>query len=160
MAMAKISHLMGFPGFKMEYIVSDVLHCCDLGTTQDAIGNVLADWLRAIRKRDGWNKAAAIALLNDRLRQYRRQFRPPTAINRITAEMIQQRNKQPKLRAKGPETRHLVRFAVQLCLELLHINDDTRTQVRYRCVSALFEFYHAMNASPSDAVETKRWDGV
>ena len=156
MSNAKLSPLMGFPGFKMEYIVIDVLHCCDLGITQDAIGNVLADWLQGVRQRDGCNKAEALALLNDRLKHYRKVFQPPTAINRIMAEMVQSKNKMPKLRAKGAETRHLVRFAVELCLELLDVGDLPRSQVRYRCLSALFEFYNTMSTCPFDPVQAKR----
>ena len=155
-ANAKLSPLIGFPGFKMEYIVIDVLHCCDLGITQDAIGNALAEWLREIKKATRCNKPSAISLLNDRLKQYRKIFRPATAINRITAEMIQQKGKEPKLKAKGAETRHHVRFAVELCLEMLGLGDDARSQVRYRFLSALDEFYHAMCASPFDPVEARR----
>ena len=41
----EVCPLFALPGFRLAFIGIDVLHCCDLGITQDLAGNVLWEYI-------------------------------------------------------------------------------------------------------------------
>ena len=115
----------------------DILHACDLGITQDTLGNVFWEALRELCP--GKNEHERIRHLCQKMKEYYKLFKPPCQLQTLTKEitekdskknkmtkrnkndtkeMIKHDKKTPKLRAKGAETRHLVSFGLQLANEM------------------------------------------
>ena len=93
----------------MNMVVIDVLHCMDLGCTQDMLGNVLWEGLSLY---PGRAKGARLREMWLAIKAHYKAMRTPVQLEAITQEMIKQENKSPKLRAKGAATRHLVLFGL------------------------------------------------
>ena len=123
-------------------VAIDVLHACDLGCTQDAVGHILWEALEKLMK--GNSRAARLQRLQLRLKGYYKSHKPPAQIQTLTLEMIRSTNgkktKTPKLRAQGAETRHIVPFALELAQDLHHKFNSSHSQT-LSMVSKLFDFY-------------------
>ena len=82
------SALFESPGFVLDYISLDSMHCGDLGVFQDAIGGLFffemanKDWHRSY--------AAGIEYLNEELRQYYRAH-PGLSQIHLTVNMVKER---------------------------------------------------------------------
>ena len=91
----------------------DVLHALDLGVSQSALGNLFFEFWRSPLSKERNRKLKTVELWN-LVKEYYKEFRPPTKINALTVEMVEQDGKSPKFRGKGAETRHLVPFGLIL----------------------------------------------
>ena len=146
------SPLFNAIGFSLDMVMIDVLHCMDLGCTQDILGNIFweaIDWLCTT----GRTKKDKVAELWSKVRVYYSQLQPPTQLQGLTLEMIKGQKKAPKLRAKGAETRHLVPFAVLLAEEMAQVRGDTHGITVLRIASNLFDVYNIFSCEPFDAKE-------
>ena len=104
------SSIFESPGFQLDYIALDSMHCGDLGVFQDAIGGLL--WLEIDNK--SWHRSHAIgvAWLNLQLKDFYRANPGLSAIN-LTVSMLQgQKRSYPTLKSKAAECRHLAAFGV------------------------------------------------
>eukprot|EP00974_Lingulodinium_polyedra_P087637 8495592-Lingulodinium_polyedra.AAC.1 len=99
------SCLFSLPGFDLEMVTIDVLHACDLGVAQDAIGNVLWEYVHSPLC-PGATLAARVKEAWVHLKEYYANTNAPNRLQTLTPTMIKQEKSPPKLRAKGAETRH------------------------------------------------------
>jgi hypothetical protein len=100
------------PGFKLEYVALDSMHCGDLGVFQDAIGGLL--FVEMANK--AWHRtyAQGVAWMNVELKKF---YGANPGLSRIhlTVNMIRPKDCAfPTLRSKAAECRHLAGFAVVL----------------------------------------------
>lgn len=136
-------------GFKLDMVMIDVLHCMDLGCTQDMLGNLFWEALDVVC--NGRGRKAKVDDLWSRIREYYKEFHPTTMLQGLTLEMIKQQKKSPKLRAKGAETRHLVPFGVLLAEEMAKIRSDVPGTTMLKIASGLFDLYSLFASEPFDA---------
>ena len=129
-------------------VMIDVLHCMDLGCTQEILGNLFYEALGTVCK--GRNKKEQCNELWQRIRDFYTEFDPTTKLQNLTVEMVKQPGKGPKLRAKGAETRHLAAFGVLLSKDLHNFCRDDRTLTMHRVASALFDLYCLFAQQPVD----------
>ena len=100
------------PGFVLEYIALDSMHCGDLGVFQDAIGGLF--FMEMANKDWHGSYAAGVAYLSEQLRLY---YRAHTGLSQIhlTNNMVKGKDGgYPSLKSKAAECRHLAGFAVVL----------------------------------------------
>ena len=133
-------------GFSLLMVMIDVLHCMDLGCSQDILGNIFWEAMPIVCK--GRSQKAQVEDLWGRIRQYYKEFQPTTTLQGLTVEMVRQRGKSPKLRAKGAETRHLVPFGVLVANELHQQVGTTRSETILKVAKSLFELYCLFAARP------------
>ena len=143
------SPLFSAIGFTLLMVMIDVLHCMDLGCSQDILGNIFWEAMPVVCK--GRSHKAQVHDLWDRIRKYNKEFNPSTALQGLTVEMVRRRGKSPKLRAKGAETRHLVPFGVLLAAELHDVLGTTRSQTILKVATLLFDLYCLFSARPVNA---------
>ena len=142
------SPLFSAIGFTLLMVMIDVLHCMDLGCSQDILGNIFWEAMPVVCS--GRSHKAQVHDLWDRIRKYNSEFKPTTVLQGLTVEMIKQRGKSPKLRAKGAETRHLVPFGVLLASEMHDILGTTRSETILKVATSLFDLYCLFGAEPVD----------
>ena len=143
------SPLFNAIGFKLAMVMVDVLHCMDLGCSQDILGNIFWEALPLVCK--GKNRKDQVDDLWDKIRDYYDEFEPSTKLQALTPEMVKQQKKGPKLRAKGAETRHLVPFGVFLAMEINDARQDAHGLLVVRVATSLFELYSLFHQKPIDA---------
>jgi hypothetical protein len=136
------SPLFRCPGFTTEFVCIGVLHCLDLGVSQDILGNVLweaVNWL-------GWpgNQANRVHQLWVWISQYYKDTKAPNKLEGLTLGMLRRPSEAPKLRAKGAQTRHLVPFGVLVAKALwLHVQCDHTKNV-LDLATALLDIHQLM----------------
>ena len=133
-------------GFSLLMVMIDVLHCMDLGCSQDILGNIFWEAMPIVCK--GRSQKAQVEDLWGRIRQYYKEFQPTTTLQVLTLEMVRQRGKSPKLRAKGAETRHLVPFGVLVANDLHQQVGTTRSETILKVANSLFELYCLFGTRP------------
>jgi hypothetical protein len=118
----------------------DVLHCMDLGVTQDILGSFLWEWVGA---NGSQRRKFRLLLLNQLLRKFYQSW--PSKVSQVdvlTQEMLKQKKKCPRLtQCKGAETRHLVPFALSLAQKMAVSKPTLFWQHRLACLEALNAFY-------------------
>ena len=136
--------MFSLPGFDISMVIIDALHACDLGVAQDAIGNVLWEYINSDSCPGGTQEARAkTAWLH--LKEYYNAMKSINRLQALTLPMIKQDAKPPKLRAKGAETRHVLGFAVQ-CAQRMHAASPTlHNTTMVKCISALMDIGMLMN---------------
>ena len=133
--------IFSLPGFNLSFVGIDVLHCCDLGITQDLIGNVLWEYVKRPGLVAGTKVADMVGKLGTNLDTYYRDCKTPCRIDALSEDMIKQSKKGPKLRAKGAETKGILRFAVQCAIRMSEILGDAHSRTVAACACALMDFY-------------------
>ena len=106
------SSLFEAPGFQLDFVAMDSMHCGDLGVFQDAIGGLL--FLEISRRGYHRNFAQGVRWLNSQLREY---YGANPALSKIhlTVSMLRPRETaHPTLKSKAAECRHLSGFAVSI----------------------------------------------
>jgi len=138
-----------FPGFRLSMVGVDVLHCMDLGVTQDILGSFLWEWVNALGA--VWSKRRLI-LLNQLLRRfYKSVTKKVPQVDVITKEMLKQKKSCPRLtQCKGAETRHLVPFVLELADKIATQKQTVFWTRRRACLEALNDFYNSIQV-PADA---------
>ena len=69
----------------------------------------------------------------------------------LMAENAKNTMQQPRLRAKAAETRYLVPFCYELCMEMRDAQNTIHNNTVLECVFHLFSFYMTMGRSPYNA---------
>ena len=106
-----ISNLFACPGFTVDCIAIDWLHCVDLGVCADFLGNLF--WM-LLPYQDGANVKERVSSLFLKIQDYYRANKVDNKLNNLTELMIRKSaSASPKLRASASEARALVGFAVQ-----------------------------------------------
>ena len=141
------SVLFDAPGFILDFIMVDVLHCLDLGVSQEAIGNLFYYFI-GLKFVPGNNQQERIQYLWTRISEYYKRARPPTRISNLTLEMVKRKGKSSRFRGKGAETRHLVPFCVELTEWILTQAPTTMNQSLADMFGQLFRFYNTMGTQP------------
>ena len=141
------SPLFSCPGFQLSMVVIDMLHACDLGVSQVALGNLFWELLPSF----GPNRAAQIKHLWERINTYYKYADVSSKIQTLTSKMIKQPSKKPKLRTKGGETRGLIRFAAELAREHFEAAGTDRAHALMRTFAVLYDCYLFVSAIPFDA---------
>ena len=150
--------LFKLPGFRLAFVGIDVLHCCDLGITQDLIGNVLWEFLTGgfLAGRNIGERTKELGL---RLKEHYKAMQTPVKIDRLTTEMVKQDRKGPKLRAKGAETKGVLPFAMAISLEMAKSKPTTHYKTIAAATSSLMDFYVLLDNDewqPAAASEASR----
>ncbi|CAE7362648.1 unnamed protein product [Symbiodinium sp. CCMP2592] len=132
-----LSPLLSLPGFVLSCVVLDWLHIVDLGVGADVIGNLFWLLITSNVYFPGSNKEQRLVRLWQRIRDFYKQFRPPSVLDNLTLEMIRREgaSKKPKLKAKGGECRYLVPFAFEISREFMQAYPEDGTM---RLVAGLF----------------------
>ena len=76
------SVLFSLPGFQLLMVTIDVLHACDLGTTQDFLGNLFFEAMENLFV--GANREARLKELWKDLKAYIKVMRPPSALQGLS----------------------------------------------------------------------------
>ena len=140
------SPLFNAVGFTLSMVLIDVLHCMDLGCSQDILGNIF--WAAMPIVCTGRSHKAQIHDLWMRISKYYKEFKPTTVLQGLTVEMVRRQGKSPKLKAKGAETRHLVPFGVLLAAEMNDMLGTTRSAAILKVASHLFDLYLLFSQRP------------
>ena len=106
------SSLFSCPGFRLDYLALDSMHCGDLGVFPDAIGGLM--YIEMQHKPWHSSFAAGVVWLNSQLKNYY-SANPHLTRVQLTVNMIKNRDcAYPTLKCKAAECRHLAGFAVYL----------------------------------------------
>lgn len=140
------SPLFNAIGFTLAMVVIDVLHCMDLGCSQDILGNIMWEAMPIVCK--GRSHKAQVSDLWERISKYNQEFKPSTVLQGLTLEMIKRQKKSPKLKAKGAETRHLVPFGVLLASEMHEVLKSTHSGSVLKVATLLFDLYCLFSERP------------
>lgn len=135
-------------GFTIAMVMIDVLHCMDLGCTQDILGNIMWEAMPVVCT--GRSQKAQVQDLWGRIKKYNDEFKPTTCLQGLTLEMIKKPKKSPKLRAKGAETRHLVPFGVLLASEMHEVLGTTHSGIVLRVATLLLDLYCLFAERPAN----------
>lgn len=95
------SPLFNCPGFLLSMVVIDMLHACDLGVAQIALGNLFFEIMPSL----GRNRTVQVKELWGKIRAYYEWSKPSTRLQGLTLEMIKRPGKKPKLKLKGGNAR-------------------------------------------------------
>ena len=128
-------------------VVTDVLHACDLGITQDLIGNVMWEYMHH-RACKGRNQGERVKYMWSLLKAHYQAMGTTTRLQALTREMIRQENTPPKLRAKGAETRGCLPWSLELSMEMAAATPSPHYQTVLQCVSRLMDLYMVMGVEP------------
>ena len=130
-------------GFKLEFLMIDVLHCVDLGVAALIAANVM--WEVMPLGQWGRNQQSQIEGLNQALKAwYRGQ---PASVSRVQGPLTVQRlrpdGQWPKLKCKAAATRHLSAFVLELATKY---NDGSRHARSVQAVAQLLvRFYEILD---------------
>ena len=164
------SALFVCPGFRLEHVALDSMHCGDLGVFQDAIGGI---FYVEVSNRDWYQSfGVGVQALNKQLRDY---FAANPHLSRIHLTMNMIKDKKtgvPSLKSKAAECRHLSGF----CLMLAHkhaAGSATRRALTFReerlqpyseeyrhlivgLASNLHHYHETCSQEPFDCIDCKR----
>ncbi len=127
----------------------DVLHCLDLGVSQEAIGNLFYLFICS-KFVAGKNQPEQLMVLWETINEYYKRVSPPTRISNLTLEMIKRSSKSPRFRGKGAETRHMVPFAMELSAWMYEQDKSELNQSIKDMFANLLSFYGTMGTEPFD----------
>eukprot|EP00974_Lingulodinium_polyedra_P051570 4961493-Lingulodinium_polyedra.AAC.1 len=133
--------LFSLPGVTLDTVCLDILHCCDLGCSQDALGNLMWEAVREVGFVPGANIQERVRSLWILLKEHYKTLKTPCCLQALSIEMIKQTGKPPKLRAKGAETRGLVPFGVEIAQLMCSKQPGPHTLALLRCMTGLLDFY-------------------
>jgi len=102
-------------GFRLECVLVDVMHACDLGICAAIMGNVL--WILAVRRRvfGGRTMADAVELMQIDLKAWYTQVKENSRLKgKLSVARLRGQDGYPKLKAKAAATRHMLPYAISL----------------------------------------------
>ena len=141
-----MSPLFDLPLFTFKNICIDILHACDLGVTQDIVGNILFLALGIVFL--GSNRKHQMDSLNLQLKDHYRVFKTKNRVGFVSEDMVKRSGKSPKFRAKGAETRHIVPFCLIVAKKFHEIVNDDMSMTMVRLMTSLMDFYMCLGHSP------------
>jgi len=126
-------------GLRLESVMIDVLHTCDLGFAAHVAGNIFHECVQQ-KAFDAGDMDANVKGQNDALLAWYKKNKIESRIKgKITKDRIKTSSSWPKLKAKGAATRHVIPF----CLELARAHCDVR---RVALCQVLCSFYELLNS--------------
>ena len=138
-----------WPGFILEYLHADFMHCVCLGIVQCVLGNILWELfhqLKGIQKRPDDTIAHILVCL----RLAAKKLKMPTPLTNLTLNMFKRDQKAPKLIVKAAEGRSLVPVILK-ALELFFPPGGEHDQTRYNCLARLDAVYHQLKNWSDDS---------
>lgn len=147
------SALWGLPGFGLSSIQLDLMHIGDLGIVQQLLGSIIYE----LFKRCGGlvtKPRIGLSQLTNVFKIASNALRIEIPIAKITIGMIKAQGKDPRLKAKAAETRHMLNIVHWLLIHIFPAR-DAYEQLRQDCCHQLFCFYAELKTwgpfSPSAA---------
>ena len=141
------SPLFRCPGFSLLMVVIDMLHACDLGVSQIAVGNLFMELLPTF----GPNRATQVRNLWASIKTYYTRAQSASKIQTLAEEMIVRPGKGPRLRTKGAETRGLIAYAAELARQHHQETNTTRSHTLMRVFALLLDVYQFVASSKYNA---------
>lgn len=127
-----ISTIFGCPGLVTTCFLIDWLHCCDQGVSADFLGS---RFVTLLPKMIGETREAKCSSLFKLILEYYKQHPDtPARLDNLSLSMIGFGTRAPKLKAQAGETRGLILFAHEACLQFLSKQDPIEEAVI--CASA------------------------
>ena len=147
-----VSPIFDLPGFRLEHVSSDLMHCVCLGIVQYCLGTIIFEVcfgpeMKGLITRPGPVLGEFMALL--RLASHQLDIACP--IGDLTIGMVRKKSGPPKLKTKAAEGRHLVPVVVWVLQNCFKV-EEGHTETRLRCLQNLQWMYEAM------AVPASEWD--
>ena len=153
-----LSPLLSLPGFLLDYIIIDVLHCVDLGVAQDATGSFFYEMVHNGNGfLDGTTVEKRVQSLWKMISGFYKQFRTPSRLQALTPEMIckKKAGAKPKLRTKGGEMRHLIPCVVELAQRFHGHVKSVHSKCILDLFSRLLDFYFSIGLEEFDPAVTQ-----
>ena len=120
------------PLFSCPYITTDCflldwLHCMDLGVSADWLGSLFKLVASRLPGNNSLERTRALFL---QMQQYWADFEIESKLVNLTAKMLQQPKKSPKMRGGAAVIRHLIPFALQVANKYLNPANDYEKTVQ------------------------------
>ena len=144
----RVSAIFGLPGFRMEYILLDFMHMCDLGATQVAVGNCLWELFLEVGGTVG-DPAEALAELVKLLKATGQRIGMDFPFSLLKLKHIRS-GVVPRLRAKAAKGRAVARI-VTACMEEFFGCPSKREETRLLCMKQLVSMYDIMENWDQDS---------
>ena len=132
-------------GFRLDCVMVDVLHTVDQGVASHIVANVL--WTFAVCRKvfGGKTQQEQVANLFAHMNAWYKKVKEKTKLKgKLTVERLRTKGDWPKLKAKAAATRHLARYALQLCFEFASTAAEDRQMVAV--CQLLVRFYEIMES--------------
>lgn len=127
-----IPTIFEWPGFILDFVVADFMHCVCLGVVQFVLGNVLWE-LFLLCNGIQCNPNEALSQLMVCIRLASKQLGAKVPLNNLTLGMFKRDQKTPKLMVKAAEGRRMVPVVLKV-LELFFPPRSERDHLRYNVV--------------------------
>ena len=150
-----ISPLFACPWVDVKLCKIDWLHCMDQGVAQNFLGSFFMELVRWPAPRmlaGGTMKLRCQALWGEMHLWYQATGVKDTLQN-LTLTMLQQRGKQPKLRANAAQVRALVPFACVLAQRLLVAHRSQKELAILTAARLLYDCYRSLSSQTPDRAE-------
>jgi hypothetical protein len=134
-----ISALFQATGFRLEFVMIDVLHTVDLGIASHIIGNVMLEIMQT--KIWGTNRPEQVKGLMAHMNVWYKThvLKKSRLQGKLTVDRIKTSKGWPKLKAKAAATRHLSRYALEL--SQTYNSGSLHDQLRLAVCQLLVRFY-------------------
>lgn len=129
-------------GFKMEFVMIDILHTVDLGVASHVVANIFLEVMR-LGCWGATHKVQLEGLTKDMQEWYKAQKNISRLQGRLTIERLRTTGGWPKLKAKAAATRHLTRYA--LVLAQRHDSGSVHDRQRLAVAQLLVSFYDVLD---------------
>ena len=109
--------LRSIVGFRLECILIDILHTVDLGVAAHIIANIFVELINQRAFSDG-NQDKNVIELEKKMISWCKSNKDKSRLKgKLTMERLKTSGAWPKLKASAAATRHLVKFALKLCID-------------------------------------------
>ena len=145
LAGSHVSPLFSCPGYTLDMVCIGVMHCVDLGVTQEVLGNIFSEFMDKGGLPGSTQKIRCEALWK-KLQNWYKVYNPTSQIQTLNVKKFKKGDgSAPSLKGKAAESRHLTPFAVHLAQEL-HLKYDTEHTLHVlQCATALMDFYKVLS---------------
>jgi len=137
-----VSTIFEWPGFILEFVHADFMHCVCLGVAQFVLGNILWELFLKVNGVQ-CSPDEAVSYLWVCIRLACKQLRMSIPVTNLTFGMFKREQKAPKFMAKAAETRNMVPVVLKI-LELFFPPDHELEVVRFNCLEALNLVYEQL----------------
>ena len=149
-----VSPLMEAPCISNSIFMCDWLHAVDLGIAQDFVGNVFKYAVKQ-KKVDGSNEDLRAGEIFIQLQAWYKRTGCTEKLNNLKKTMLWKDNKPPKLKAKGAETRGLIPFCEEFCVNNFSTSDEFENTI-IQAAKRLHACYVCAKADEFDVSTLKR----
>ena len=151
--------LLRLPGFMIDYVLPDLMHCGDLGVILYALGNTAWELFKKMggvyHRPDG-----VLGNLMAMIDCTRKLHHIPKPFNKLTIGMVRPQSKKPKLKVKAAEARYALKVFRHM-LPKFFPAESPREKLREDMIEALAMAYDVMDPEywddESSPLELSRW---